>query len=130
MYIKKVASTLLLIVFLLLFTSCNIFNANDGLPTNIESEFKGVYAQGIEDSWFYSCTHGESGWKPVFSDSSFNQLHLFWEKRDPDGSPLLSLTIRGVLSKKGKYQGYFTQYERKIEILEIIEIEYTDDTDC
>lgn len=126
---KRTCLTLLILIASLL-SSCGSNSSGEGPPTNTEVEFEGVYAQGFEDSWFYSCEYDNSGWKPVLNDESFGQLQEFWENRDPDGGPLMRMQIMGVLSKKGTYRGIFAGYEREIQILDILQIEYTDDTDC
>lgn len=127
---RKFALIFLLILSANLLFSCNTNNSGDAPPTNTEIEFMGVYAQGIEDSWFYSCEYEEPAWKPEFNEQSFGQLHEFWENRDPDGGPFMKVRIVGVLSSKGNYQGIFETYDREIQILSILDIDYTEDTDC
>jgi hypothetical protein len=120
----------LLLISAFFLQSCGLFNSGDGPPTNTETEFVGVYAQGFEDSWFYTCDYDEEGWKPDFTEESFSQLRAFRESNSQNSSALTKLTIRGVLSKKGSYSGFFARYDREIQILEILDAEYVDETEC
>ncbi|MDX1592199.1 MAG: hypothetical protein R3283_09555 [Balneolaceae bacterium] len=132
MKFRLTASIALLILSFTFLQSCGLFNSDgDGLPINIEHEFMGVYAQGIEDSWFYPCDYDyDLGWKPEFTEDSFGQLQQFWESNDQNFGAFSLITIRGVLSKKGSYSGFFARYEREIEILEILSATPTEVREC
>ncbi|PWN07541.1 hypothetical protein [Rhodohalobacter mucosus] len=126
----KLSFFTLLIFIAGLLQSCGVLNSDDGPPVNTEVGFEGIYVQGFEDSGFQSCEYEEPTWKPVFNEHSFNQLQEFWEKRDQNGGPQTRLRITGILSSKGTYRGIYVTYKREIQILDILEIEYTEDADC
>ena len=126
----KFSYFILLLLCAGLLQSCGVLRSDDGPPVNTEIEFEGVYAQGFEDSGFQSCDYDEPVWKPVFNENSFGQLQEFWENRDSNGGPLTRLRIVGVVTRKGTYRGIYVTYNREIQILDILDIEYTDNTDC
>lgn len=60
----------------------------------------------------------------MFNGKSFGQLPEFQENRDPNlnSRPLLRPRIVGILSKIETFRGIFTEYEREIQILDILDI--------
>src|SRR5690554_1827827 len=102
--------------FVMAVSSCDLIHNNDKVEDEKEGVYTGIYVQGIEDSWFTPCVNLDESWRPLFSETSFEPV---WNALTESESYRVFVKARGIPSKKGEYQGFFAQYDREFEIIEI-----------
>ncbi|WP_234572748.1 hypothetical protein [Rhodohalobacter sp. 614A] len=108
-------------------SSCNLINSDNKIEGNKEGVYEGIYLQGIEDSWFHPCIDEEESWRPLLTEETFAPIR---EALSDAESYRVFVKAKGIPSKKGKYEGWLTEYDREFDITEIIETRPTDSGKC
>lgn len=125
---SKACFSFCLCLFVMAASSCDLIkNNNDKVDDENEGIYEGIYVQGIEDSWFIPCVNLDESWRPLFTETSFEPV---WNTLTESESYRIFVKARGTPSKKGEYQGFFAQYDREFEIIEIIETRAFDSGKC
>lgn len=114
-------------LFVVLTSSCNLIGHDDKTGKYGEDVYDGIYLQGIEDSWFVPCVNIEESWKPQFTESTFDAV---WEALAEAETYKIFVRARGIPSEKGKFRGFFAEYDREFEIIEVIEARASDSGKC
>lgn len=122
---KAIPFSLTLLLLSTVVYSCNVLAGGDGdIKPNVERTYKGIYTQGIEDSSFNPCINREESWRLTINDDSF------YKKLSAVGENPVFVKLRGIVSEKGRYQGFFVTYDRTFEVNEVIEVTSTNKNKC
>lgn len=127
---KPLVTTIYLGLFLLIvFTiSCNSLDGSERDDLlNREDIYQGIYLQGIEDVWFKPCKKHTEVWKPILTIEMVQTINPILFENWPAN---LYLTVKGTPTKKGEYKGFFTRYDREIEVIKIMDLQATKSDDC
>ena len=79
---------------------------------------------GNEDSNFNPCIDREESWQLNVQDTTFGT-----KLQKANGNPVY-IKLRGVVSTKGEYRGFFAVYDRRFEVEEVIEVTSTKRKHC
>ena len=116
-----------------------IFAATLGLVLNAcalvdgsasEQVYEGVYSQGIEDSTFEPCGRSER-WLIAAGDTAAVRdfVRRAYDEAQQRHNPMYA-RLRGILSSKGSFPGFFVTFDRTLELTEVLEVRAIQESDC
>lgn len=92
--------------------------------------YEGIYDLGFEDSTFKPCRRAEA-WTIITGDEE--AVREFARRTftvTEQGNNPMYVRLRGRVSRKGRYDGLFTTYDRQLAVTEVLEVRPIEEGDC
>ena len=125
---------LLLIVLLGSLAGCSLFGTDDafsGDPGDEVATVEGRFTQGFEDSPFHPCGYSGEQWLIIYEpDDPVGRA--FRERVTStlgEANPVY-VRLRGAPGEKGRFPGFFIEYDRKFRLTEVLEVRAPRAGDC